>query len=67
MARGRWLGIGFLAAGLALLALAAAPWLTSLAQDNRVHYHDLALRTHAFTWWHLAYAAGERLGRERLL
>ena len=58
MARGRWLGIGFVAAGLALLALAAAPWLPSLAQDNRVHYHDLALRTHAFTWWNLAYAAG---------
>lgn len=58
MARGRWLGIGFLAAGLALLALAAAPWLPSLAQDNRVHYHGLALRTHAFTWWNLAYAAG---------
>ena len=58
MVRGRLLGISFLAAGLALLALAAAPWLTSLAQDSRVHYHELALRTHAYTWRHLAYAAG---------
>ena len=58
MVRGRWLGISFLAAGLALLALAAAPWLTSLAQDSRVHYHELALRTHRYTWWQMAYTAG---------
>jgi Glycosyl hydrolase family 76 len=58
MARGRWLGIGFLVAGLALLAFAAAPWVTLRAEDSRVHYHELALRTSAYTWWHLAYAAG---------
>ena len=58
MARGRWLGISFLVAGLALLAFAAAPWFTSRAEDSRVHYHELALRTHGYTWWYMAYAAG---------
>ena len=58
MARGRWLGIGFLVVGVALLALAASPWLPSQAADSRSHYGGLALRTHAFTWQNLAYAAG---------
>jgi hypothetical protein len=58
MARGRWLGIGFLVVGVALLVLAASPWLTSRAEDSRSHYGGLALRTQAFTWQHLAYAAG---------
>lgn len=58
MARGRWLGLGFLVVGVALLALAASPWLPSQAQDSRSHYGDVALRTQAFTWQHLAYTAG---------
>jgi Glycosyl hydrolase family 76 len=58
MARRRWLGTGFLAVGVALLALAASPWLTSRAEDSRAHYGGLALRTQAFTWNNLAYSAG---------
>ena len=58
MARGRWLGIGFLVAGAALLALAALPWVTSGAEDVRTHYLSVAQSTQAYTWEHLAYAAG---------
>jgi hypothetical protein len=58
MARGRWLGIGFLVAGAALLALAALPWVTSGAEDSRAHYSSVARATQAYTWQHLAYAAG---------
>ena len=60
MAHGRWLGIGFLAAGVALLALAALPWVTSGHEDARFHYADVAARTQAYTWTHLAYAGGAR-------
>jgi hypothetical protein len=58
MARGRWLGIGFLVAGAALLALAALPWVTSGAENPRAHYSSVAFATQAYTWAHLGYAAG---------
>jgi len=58
MARGRWLGIGFLVAGVALIAYAAVPLVTSRAADARQHYRGLALRTQAYTWDHLAFAGG---------
>jgi hypothetical protein len=58
MARGRWLGISFLVVGVALLVLAASPWLPLLAQDQRSYYLAQALRTQEFTWQNLAYAAG---------
>ncbi|MCC7370050.1 MAG: AGE family epimerase/isomerase [Chloroflexi bacterium] len=58
MARGRWLGIGFLVVGIALMAYAAAPLVTSRAADARVYYRGLALQTQAYTWRHLAYAGG---------
>ncbi len=58
MARGRWLGIGFLVAGAALLALAALPWMTSDAEDVRTHYSSVAQATQAYTWEHLSYADG---------
>ena len=58
MARGRWLGISFLVAGAALLALAALPWVTAGAEDPRAHYTGIALSTQAYTWQHLAYTAG---------
>ena len=60
MGHGRWLGIGFLAAGFALIALAAMPWTTmSRVEEGRDHYRELAHRIQAFTWENLAYAAGE--------
>jgi hypothetical protein len=58
MARGRWLGIGFLVAGAALLALAALPWVSSGAEDLRTHYISVAEATQAYTWEHLSYAGG---------
>lgn len=58
MARGRWLGIGFLVAGAALLARAALPWVSSGAENPRAHYSSVAFTTQAYTWHHLAYAAG---------
>lgn len=58
MARGRWLGIGFLVAGVALIAYAATPLVTSRAADARQHYRGLALRTQAYTWDQLAFAGG---------
>jgi hypothetical protein len=58
MARGRWLGIGFLVAGVALLARAALPWMSSGAEDLRSHYSSVAQATQAYTWEHLSYAGG---------
>jgi hypothetical protein len=58
MAQGRWIGIGFLVAGVTLVALAVSPWATSGAQDARSHYRDLAYRTQAYTWVNLGYAGG---------
>jgi hypothetical protein len=58
MARGRWLGIGFLVADAALLALAALPWVTSGQEDPRSHYGAIAFATQTYTWDNLAYAAG---------
>jgi hypothetical protein len=58
MAQGRWLGIGFLSAGVVLLTLAALPWATSGAEDTQSRYAEIAARTHAYTWTHLGYAAG---------
>ena len=49
MARGRWLGIGFLVAGAALLALAALPWVTSGAENPRAHYSSVAFATQSYT------------------
>ena len=58
MARGRWLGIGSLVVGMALLAFAAASWLPLWAEDRRPIYADLAYRAHGYTWEQFAYAAG---------
>ena len=58
MARGRWLGIGFLVAGMVLILYAAAPLVTSRAADARQQYRFLALRTQAYTWDHLAFPGG---------
>jgi hypothetical protein len=59
MARRRLLGLGLLVAGVALIALAVTPWVTSGAEDPRARYEQVAFRTQAYTWQHLAYAGGE--------
>lgn len=58
MARGRWLGIGFLVAGVALILYAAAPLVTSRAADVRQQYRWLALRTQTYTWDRLVFLGG---------
>lgn len=57
MARGLWLGFGLLVVAVLLLQVLPPPFRPEPG-DSRARYRALALRTHDYTWKHLAYLDG---------